>query len=244
MTALETLFAGLRQRRQQLADSLEELGSRIAHGEHVTPDEAQAFLDHAQATEADLAPVVARHQDRLRLKQRIADGHAAEKKLAKIDKKLGEANAAVSVAVAARDKLQNLTWEESILLRQTVQRGRAAVDDLLGDDVLSPHDVAQLAQARDAAIAANQQVADHQRQGRELAEQLADAELQVEDLAAASRQHKRCEATGEAYQRAKNRLARLRQEAKDAAAQLPNLQRAAEASDAALGKVECALRAL
>lgn len=242
-TTLDLLFSGLRQRRQQHADALEELGARVAHGEHVPPDEAQAFLDRARATEDDLAPVVARHQERLRLKKRIQDGRAAEKKLVTIDRKVAEANDKVAAAVAARDKLVSLTWEEAILLRQKVQRGNAAVDELIAPTALSPTDVDRLAAARDAAIAANEAAHRCGQRLVELRQQLKDADERVDETAAAVRLHKRCETTANAHERAKNRRERLKRDVKTAEGELPALKRDAEAADAVVAKLEAELRA-
>lgn len=239
---IDLLFAGLRQRRQQHADALEELAARLAAGEHVSPDEAQAFLDRAGVDEDALPPVLRRHQDRQRLKQAIQDGHAAETKLTVIDRKVAEANAAVDAAVDARDKLIENQWEQTILLRQRVQRGKAAVDELLLDKHLAPADGQRLAAARDAGIAAHQAAEDCRRQISELTTQIDDAEKRVAVTKEAAAKHPRCEASATAATRAKNRHRRLQADLKEARARLPALEKEATAAATAVDKVEAELR--
>lgn len=232
----------IRGRRQTRAAGIEELAKRLAGGEAVPPEEIETILARAGCDEVMLQERIDALVRRAELRQRVAAGEAARKRVNAIDAEIGKAwDAAVGAELAHRT-VRAKHDEELILLGQAVRTGDAAADELIAPQNLSPADRERLTSLRRAAMAAAEALSEANRRLPELRDSLARAEAA---LAEATDEANRFRSSPDAQERKaraettmKTRGARL----KAAEADLPALRQAATDAEAAVDRLEDELR--
>ncbi len=233
----------IRGRKQQRAAGIEELAQRLARGEAVPPEEIELILDRTGCGEEMLQQRIDALVRRAELRQRVKAGEDAAKQLETIDSKI---KAAWDKAVAAETEHRRLRAQHEeaiIMLGQAVRSGDGASDELLAPQNLSPIDRQRLADARQAATAAAEALADANRRLPELRDSLARAQASLADAAETAKQRRSSEDAqrqkAAAETAVKTRAARL----KALEGEVPGLRQAAEQAEAAMSKLEAELRA-
>lgn len=231
----------IRGRKQQRAAGIEEVARRLAGGEAVPPEEIEAILDRTGCDEQALQERIDTLVRRAELRQRVAAGEAARKRLGVIDAEIDKAWQAAVAADQVQRQARAKHEEERIALGQTIRAADSAGDELARPENLSPADRARLAEANERLSVAGKAFAEANRRLPELRDSLARGEAALAE-ALERRPQSSPDAqrqTGEARSAVKARTARLRA----AEAELPGLRQAAEDAEQALLKLMAELRA-
>ena len=232
----------LRGRKQARAAGIEELAKRLAAGEAVPPEEIEVILDRTGCDGEELQERIDAIERRAELLAAVSRGNAAQAKLDKIDAEAGAAWDAVAVAQRKHAAVLARHADERRILQQAVDAANRAHNELLDPANLSPADAARLADARKAAGDAAR-AAEQARHGmRDLRMSLERAEREHVDAVEQARLHRSNADIQDRKARSENAVNARRQRLKDAEAELPILQAAADKAQAAVEAIEAELR--
>jgi hypothetical protein len=232
----------IRGRREARAEGIEELARRLASGEAVAPEEIEAHLERTGVDEEVLQARVDALERRDELLATAAKGTAARAKVEKIENDIGVAWEAVAVAQRKHAALREKHADDLLALRQAVAAADRAGDELLDPANLSPLDRDRLAAARKAASDAASALGEVRRNLPSMRMSLENAERVLVDAAEQARLNKSNADIQENRARAENSVKARKGRLAEAEAELPRLQAAAQAAEAAVVALEDELR--
>jgi hypothetical protein len=232
----------IRGRKQARVAGIEELAQRLAAGEAVQPEEVEAILDRTGCDEEQLQQRVDALERRAGLVAAVARGEAARAKIDAIDAECEKAWQAVADAQRKHAGVVAKHADELLKLRQALDAGDRASDDLLSPENLSPADRDRLAQARKAASDAEQAAAALRRSMPELRLSLENAEREAVDAVENARLYRSNADAQDRKARAENAVKARTARIKAAEAELPKLVAEVERTAAAAAAIEDELR--
>jgi chromosome segregation ATPase len=171
----------LRGRRQARAVGIEDLAQRLAKGEAIPPEEIEVILERTGCTDRDLQDRIDALERRAELLARVSAGNKAQARIDKIDADIGKAFEAVADAQRKHQAVCAKHADELFTLRQAVDAGSSAEDNLLQPENLSAADRERLAAARATWQEAEQAVSERRRSIPELVAGLEHAERELVD---------------------------------------------------------------
>jgi hypothetical protein len=228
----------IRGRKQARVAGIEELAKRLAAGEAVQPEEVETILERTGCDEEQLQERVDAIERRAVLVATVARGEAARVKIDRIDAEYDRAWQAVADAQRKHAAVVAKHADELFTLRQALDAGDRASDDLISVDILSPADRDRLAHARKASNDAEQAAEEL----RELRMSLENAEREAVDAVENARLYRSNADAQDRKARAENAVKARGQRLKEAETQLPKLQAEAERAAAAVAAIEDELR--
>lgn len=232
----------IRGRREQRAAGVEELARRLASGEAIPPEEIETWLERTGVDEDTLQARIETIERRAELLAAVARGNAARSKAEKISNVIGAAWEAVGEASKKHATLREKHADELLTLRQAVDAADRASDELLDPRNLSPVDRDRLAAARKAARDAATAYGELRGSMRDLRMSLENAERVAADAVEQARLNKSNADIQAHKQRSENAVNARKGRLAEAEAELPRLQAAAQAAEAAVVAVEDELR--
>jgi hypothetical protein len=232
----------IRGRKQARVAGIEELAKRLAAGEAVQPEEVETILERTGCDEEQLQERVDAIERRAVLVATVARGEAARVKIDRIDAEYDRAWQAVADAQRKHAAVVAKHADELFTLRQALDAGDRASDDLISVDILSPADRDRLAHARKASNDAEQAAEELRRSMRELRMSLENAEREAVDAVENARLYRSNADAQDRKARAENAVKARGQRLKEAETQLPKLQAEAERAAAAVAAIEDELR--
>jgi chromosome segregation ATPase len=217
---------------------VEELAARLAAGQAVPPEEVLAVLDRCGIDEAGLQAAVDRHVRVRELRRQVGPAAGLEKKLATIQAKIDEADAAVQAARDRRSRLIAEVGEEHMTLTHRMEAIGHARQKLRAVENLPPALGEKLTAARaaanetsDAVSAAVAEADERRRRLRQAEEALPVAE------AAAAREPNHADIQSGAV-RARNAVTARREQLAVAEKAVAEARRVAASADASRAAVD------